>query len=161
MSISLTLPLSCSILQLDDFNLVFLSRPVSEDNLNLVTLNTDDDVPEIGGSVYVMGWGETNPSDDLQTLSDVLMDVEVKLISNEECTSSKCSIGGYDESYEDQITPNMLCAKIQNEDNCQGDSEGPLVVHGMNDVDVQVGVVSWVCVPSVFVRLYLVKVTHF
>jgi trypsin len=75
------------------------------------------------------------------------MFVELKVISNDECAASKGSIGGYDETYDGQITPNMMCAKDPNQDACQGDSGGPLVVHGHRGPDgsddVQVGVVSW------------------
>jgi hypothetical protein len=57
----------------NDFNLVFLSRPVSQKYLKLVTLNSHDDSPAVGDSVVVMGWGDTAKEDDVQTLSDVLM----------------------------------------------------------------------------------------
>eukprot|EP00804_Cyclotella_cryptica_P019408 CCRYP_006591-RA/>CCRYP_006591-RA protein AED:0.03 eAED:0.03 QI:3071/1/1/1/0.75/0.4/5/2863/486 len=130
----------------NDFNLVFLSRPVSAKNLKLVTLNDEDDMPAVGDSVHVSGWGDTTKEDDIQTLSNALMTVELKVISNDECDASKGSIGGYDETYNGQITPNMMCAKDPNQDACQGDSGGPLVQgHRGPDGsdDVQVGVVSW------------------
>jgi trypsin len=132
----------------NDFNLVFLSRAVSAEYLNLVTLNTDAEAPSVGDSVYVMGWGDTAKEDDIQMISDVLMGVEVKMISNDECDSSKGFIGGYDETYQNQITSNMMCAKDSNKDSCQGDSGGPAIVRGQKGPngkvnDVQVGVVSW------------------
>lgn len=131
----------------NDFNLVFLSRPVSAKNLKLVTLNNEDDMPAVGDSVHVSGWGDTAKEDDIQTLSNALMTVELKVISNDECSASKGSIGGFDETYNGQITPNMMCAKDPNQDACQGDSGGPLVVQGHRGPDgsddVQVGVVSW------------------
>ena len=57
----------------NDFNLVFLSRPVSAKNLKLVTLNTEDDMPAVGDSVHVPGWGDTAREDDILTLSNALM----------------------------------------------------------------------------------------
>ena len=57
----------------NDFNLVFLSRPVSAKNLKLVTLNSEDDMPAVGDSVHVSGWGDTAKEDDIQTLSNGLM----------------------------------------------------------------------------------------
>jgi len=86
--------------------------------------------------------------------------VELKVISNDECAASEGSIGGFDETYHGQITPNMLCAKDRNEDACQGDSGGPLVVQGHRGPDgsneVQVGVVSWGigCAQSSFPGVY-------
>ena len=70
------------------------------------------------------------------------MEVDVNVITNEECDKSDGEFG----SYEGQITSNMLCAREEGggEDSCQGDSGGPLVIKGANaSEDVQVGVVSW------------------
>ncbi|KAK1739703.1 trypsin-like serine protease [Skeletonema marinoi] len=94
-------------------------------------------------AMTVMGWGDIDPSDE-QELSGELMEVEVNVISNDECDDSDGKFG----SYEDQITSNMLCAREEGggEDSCQGDSGGPLVIKGTDQNgadDTQVGVVSW------------------
>ncbi len=123
----------------NDFMLIFLNE--SANSNTFVKLNSDAATPEIGASVTVMGWGDIDPSDG-QELSDELMEVEVNVITNEECDKSDGEFG----SYEDQITSNMLCAREEGggEDSCQGDSGGPLVIKGANaSEDVQVGVVSW------------------
>ena len=129
----------------NDFNLVFLERPTSQ-NVELVKLNSNANTPGVGDPVTVMGWGDTDAADDIQRLSDVLMDVEVNVISNSDCDASGGWLGGWYDSYEGQITSSMMCAADRNQDACQGDSGGPLVVRG-NDSngadDVQVGVVSW------------------
>ena len=126
----------------NDFMLIFLKEAAS-DNINIVKLNTDAAIPNIGAPVTVMGWGDIDPSDE-QELSGELMEVEVNVISNDECDDSDGKFG----SYEDQITSNMLCAREEGggEDSCQGDSGGPLVIKGANPNgadDTQVGVVSW------------------
>jgi hypothetical protein len=98
----------------------------------LVKLNNDASLPAEGDDVKVMGWGVTNTNTG--SLSDVLMEVDVSVVTNEKCDASS---DGSD-SYEGQITENMLCAMDKGEDSCQGDSGGPLVLG-----DTQVGVVSW------------------
>jgi trypsin len=116
----------------NDFMLVFLQRTATlNDDVSLVKLNDNTSVPGIGVGVTVMGWGVTETSQ----LSDVLMKVEVNVISNSECAGSS---DGSD-SYSGQITKNMLCAKASTKDSCQGDSGGPLI----SGNGKQVGVVSW------------------
>jgi trypsin len=124
----------------NDFMLVFLrSAATLNGDVDLVTLNGDSNVPNVGDSVTVMGWGDTNIRDDVSTLSHVLMKVQVNVISNNDCDDSSGTIGGYSDNYHGQITQNMLCAKSnQPKDSCQGDSGGPLV-----SGNTQVGVVSW------------------
>ena len=118
----------------NDFMLVFLKDPaeLKEGQIGLVKLNNDASLPAEGDDVTVMGWGVTNTNTG--SLSDVLMEVDVSVITNEKCDASS---DGSD-SYEGQITENMLCAMDKGEDSCQGDSGGPLVLG-----DIQVGVVSW------------------
>ena len=117
-----------------DFMLVFLATPAElVENVGLVRLNDDPSIPAVGDIVTVMGWGVTETGE----LSDVLMEVDVDVITNEDC---EISSDGTD-NYNGQITENMLCAMDTGEDSCQGDSGGPLVILG--DTPTQVGVVSW------------------
>ena len=129
----------------NDFMLVFLkSATADENNVKLVTLNSNPMVPVKGQEVTVMGWGDMSIRDDWTELSDVLRNVDVTVISNEKCDASEGTIGGWFETYEGQITDNMLCARAIRQDACQGDSGGPLVMKGTDgESDVQVGVVSW------------------
>jgi trypsin len=95
--------------------------------------------------------------DHIQIVSDVLMSVEVKVMSNDDCEASRGMAYGYEQSLEGQITSNMVCAKDDGEDSCQGDSGGPAVVHNIDpSKDVQVGVVSWGigCAHSSFPGVY-------
>jgi trypsin len=127
----------------NDFMLVFLSSNVTV-NVATVKLNPDSTVPEVGADVTVVGWGDTDPSDEGFEAPTELQEVEVNTMTNEDCNASDGPYGTYEQS--GGITENMLCAADKGEDSCQGDSGGPLVIKG-NDPsgaeDVQVGVVSW------------------
>jgi trypsin len=123
----------------NDFMLVVLkSNARLNSDVSLVALNDDSSLPSVGDEMTVMGWGDTHISDGITNMADRLMKVEVDVISKNECQNSS---DGRD-SYEDQITRNMLCARAHRQDSCQGDSGGPLVDTSGN-VDKQVGVVSW------------------
>ena len=125
----------------NDYLLIFLDEAAS-DSLETVKINADSDTPELSAAVTVMGWGDTDPTDDGFVLASELMEVEVNVISNEDCDDSNGDSG----SYEDTITSNMLCAREEGggEDSCQGDSGGPLIIKGSNaSEDIQVGVVSF------------------
>merc|ERR1712192_248299 len=83
-------------------------------------------LPSAGSGDYdqwmstVTGWGTTSSGG---SVSNVLLEVDVKVISNSECNNA---YGG--------ITNNMLCAADASgnggSDACQGDSGGPLVACG-------------------------------
>jgi len=64
--------------------------------------------------------------------SDVLLKVDVPIVSKSECDSSYSGFGG--------IPPNQICAGLEEGgvDSCQGDSGGPLYMDGEI-----FGVVSW------------------
>eukprot|EP00970_Alexandrium_tamarense_P003181 scaffold481_cov188-Alexandrium_tamarense.AAC.10 len=90
-----------------DWNIVILSRPTTE-NVDLVQINASGNSPSTGQDVTVMGWGDTIAADDAQKLSDVLMAVDVNVISNSDCDDSSGTINGWSDSYKGQITSNML-----------------------------------------------------
>ena len=105
----------------NDFNLVFLSRPTKQ-KVSFVNINDSSNSPKVGEEVYVMGWGDTTADDYTQKLAGQLQDVSVNVISNKDCDDSQGQIGGWYDSYKNQITDNMLCAQDNGEDACQGDS---------------------------------------
>ncbi|KAL3823875.1 hypothetical protein ACHAXA_005457 [Cyclostephanos tholiformis] len=131
----------------NDFMLVFLGRASNADHVVPIELNSDPAMPSVGQNVTVMGWGDTDirPGDAYQVTSEVLLNVDLTVISNEECDASEgyLSDGTYS-TYNGRITANMLCTWTDGKDSCQGDSGGPLVIKGDDAAtDVQVGVVSW------------------
>jgi hypothetical protein len=72
----------------NDFMVVFLQDPaeLKKNTVGLVKLNNDLSLPGMGDSLKVMGWGVTNTNTG--TLSNVLMEVDVNVISNKECNES-------------------------------------------------------------------------
>lgn len=82
-------------------------------------------MPPVGKSFtglngVVIGWGATNSTTG--ELSQILREVEVPILSNEDCR--KTAYG------KRRISDNMLCAGHPEggKDSCQGDSGGPLIV---------------------------------
>ena len=92
-----------------------------------------------------MEWGVIDTETD--SLSNILMEVDVDVITNEEC---KISLDGTD-NYNGPITNNMLCCKDMGEDLCQGDTRGPLILLGDTPTQVCVSVCSWLPFPGVVV----------
>ncbi|XP_051784145.1 granzyme A-like isoform X1 [Erpetoichthys calabaricus] len=96
-------------------------------------------------SCRIAGWGKTeyngNPAEALQ-------EVNVKVISNEECNGT--------DSYNGILTPSMMCAGEQNggKDVCQGDGGGPLICNeiytGIASFGVECGKKNF---PGVYTRL--------
>ena len=96
-----------------------------------IKLDENTETLSAGTDVTVMGWGAT-ASDGPD--SSVLLEVEVDIVSNQECN----------EQYGGGITNDMLCAARAGKDSCQGDSGGPLIMKGSDAAnDVLVGVVSF------------------
>jgi len=115
----------------NDLMLLRLKEPSSYDT---VTLDDGSASLSVGTDVTVMGWGATSEGG---SGSDVLLEVEVDVISETDCNDGNSYDG-------DVIDAVMICASRSGKDSCQGDSGGPLIIKGDDAAsDVQVGVVSW------------------
>ena len=111
----------------NDVLLIRLKEPSKITPVSLISAS--DNVPP-GSKTTVMGWGVT----ELNEPSEILLEVEVDIVSNDDCNSS----------YSGGITNDMVCAASPGKDSCQGDSGGPLFKKGENaTTDEQVGIVSW------------------
>jgi hypothetical protein len=84
-------------------------RPTTA-KVSMVQVNNDETKPAVGSSCVVMGWGDTAQDDFIVDASSVLMEVDVFVVSNEECSASKGKQNGVKVSYDGDITENMLCA---------------------------------------------------
>mmetsp|Transcript_2809 Transcript_2809/g.4360 ORF Transcript_2809/g.4360 Transcript_2809/m.4360 type:complete len:455 (+) Transcript_2809:52-1416(+) len=124
----------------NDFMLLFLDSSYTG-YVNLVQVSPDT-VSE-GTNATVMGWGDTHKDEEINELATELMEVDVTVMSNDDCERSESNERGFEYNYNDQITGNMMCAEnLAEKDSCQGDSGGPLVIRS-GSRDIQVGVVSW------------------
>lgn len=82
-----------------------------------------------GYTLRVIGWGRTYEEGPV---SQHLLQADVDVVSNTDCSTNYASTG-------DIITGNMLCARGEGRDACQGDSGGALIT---SDKNILVGLVS-------------------
>jgi secreted trypsin-like serine protease len=112
-----------------DYNIIELASPVTA--YQPVKLYSVDSEKFAGQTATVMGWGTTASGG---TQSNVLLRVDVPVLTDKACKASGLSIG---------ISSTMVCAGGKtNKDSCQGDSGGPLILE-QSTGDVLIGVVSW------------------
>jgi len=120
-----------------DFAIMCFTKPTMT-NSRIIQLNKDPSFPAIGGLVRVMGWGDTNPSENIRTPSNKLQVANLRTVSNEQCDGTTGTYGTYSISFKGQIERSMMCAWSKTRDACQGDSGGPLIHKGK-----LVGLTSW------------------
>lgn len=123
-----------------DFALITLDREVK--NAHAVRLNDDDTVPQLGDSLWVLGFGTTDISNPSRAVyPDTLQMANLQHITNEMCAST--TVNG-ESLYQGEIFEEMLCATATNADACSGDSGSGLIRRGSSEgLDLQVGIVSW------------------
>ena len=120
-----------------DFALLKLSEPITTHSyVKIMNKYSTLNESQIGQKAFVMGWGATEPSGASHSFADQLMQVDVPIITNEQCNS--------DQSYKGDIKEDMLCAGYEegSKDACAGDSGGPLLIYIDNQWQ-QVGIVSY------------------
>lgn len=126
-----------------DIALTFLERPTAIEKSSLIHLNMNSSYPPDDTIATYLGWGVINTKGEA---SNILREVDVSVITNEECNSIEGNTG-YNNMYfsmNGRITPSMLCTFTQGKDSCQRDSGGPLIVKGADaSRDVQIGISSW------------------
>lgn len=121
--------------------------------ITLVDLTTTAQLAIDNSEVTVVGWGgrqgydaDSGPTSDFP---DVLHQVDLQLLTNEECKSILAQSST--ETFEGTFTANsiglsdaMICAFIPGggKGSCQGDSGGPLMIN-TNEGWQQIGIVSW------------------
>jgi secreted trypsin-like serine protease len=114
----------------------------------------------VGEKVTLVGWGTTSFEGDL---SKNLMEVEVPVVSNEECNKNYSTVEGSSVAYPEGINHNFLCAGLPEggKDSCQLDSGGPLM-YPLDGAWYQFGIVSfgYKCAEPGYPGVYT-RVSHF
>jgi len=116
----------------NDFALLQLEDSSSVTPVPIDTSGISEGYSTGKGQLWVIGHGNTNYENPY--FPERLKHVEVKYVSNNDCTSNPYFYA------DSQITDNMMCARDPDQDSCQGDSGGPLYDKNNN---VLVGVVSF------------------
>lgn len=115
-------------------NDIMVMKLRSPSDKQYVRLNRNEDQPQSGDELWVVGFGDTI-ADEGQKIPTVLNEVNVKYVDNDTCSKAH---GG------NLIKDDMLCASDTGKDSCAGDSGGPLIIKGDSAVDdILVGLVSW------------------
>jgi secreted trypsin-like serine protease len=115
-----------------DIALLEMSASVPEEMSIAITSPAQEAFIYIPGeSATVFGWGITESG----SISQKLKAVEVRFVERNKCNEPQ--------SYNGQITENMICAGDKDKDSCSGDSGGPLVRTDSSALPRQVGVVSF------------------
>lgn len=126
----------------NDIALFKLAEPVTlNERIQIIPMNTDPSLTISGTSAIVTGWGMTGTNTNK---SNVLKQVSLPVVNNQECNDiyQNSDITG---GTLITITEGMICAGgIQNQDSCENDSGGGLVVpNANNDGYVLAGLVNF------------------
>ncbi|XP_011309599.1 uncharacterized protein [Fopius arisanus] len=138
---------------INDVAMLRLEKPVTfSDYVRPICL--PDGEPKSGTSCTVTGWGQLYEIGRI--FPDTLQEVELPLISTEECRRKTLFLPLY------RITSGMLCAGLKDggRDACMGDSGGPLVCQGNDNRYILHGITSngYGCArpgrPGVYTKVY-------
>lgn len=119
----------------NDIALIHLRIPVTAVPPIRIARTAETELVDSGKVQKVIGWGKLKKF--AQGGSDTLMEAEVPIVAQSICNAPN--------SYDGEITNNMLCAGFMagGSDACQGDSGGPLFSVDSNGNEVLTGIVSW------------------
>ncbi len=151
----------------NDIAIIELVETVNSPAVTLLDLDTSNQLALANSPVTVIGWGNVNaygPEDEVPANSqpDKLRQVELSLLSNEECKNKLAQaytdLEGIDYSPNQVgITDSMICAEFSSggKGSCQGDSGGPLLVYTSGSWQ-QIGIVSYGvgCADAAFPDVY-------
>ena len=106
---------------------------VSESAIMPIDTATQADAPLFapGQLAVTVGWGDLDDG----TRPEVLNEVFIPIVSQEQANGPN--------SYQGDLTENMLAAGAAGKDACQGDSGGPMAVMDADGRHVLAGIVSW------------------
>ncbi|XP_072273026.1 tryptase-like [Pyxicephalus adspersus] len=123
-----------ALVKLNDVELTSFISPINLPSAKL-------QLPE-GTKCWTTGWGNIQENVHLPS-PKTLQEVEVALISNDNCERMYRSVYNYKPSFH-LIYPDMICAGYRDgkKDSCAGDSGGPLVCN-VNGIWSQIGLISW------------------
>ena len=122
-----------------DIALLKMEKPIIyQHNAIPICLPQDNDDDFVGTSAFVTGWGRISRHGQP---SNILQEVELPIISNEECMSMYQLSGKY------EWIPKSIficCGTSKGgKDACDGDSGGPLVIESTEGKFELVGITSW------------------
>lgn len=119
----------------NDIALIHLIIPITAIPPIRILRTTETELIDSGKVQKVIGWGKLKKNASVG--SDTLMEADVPIVAQSICNAPN--------SYDGEITNNMLCAGFMagGSDACQGDSGGPLFAVDSSGREVLTGIVSW------------------
>uniref|UniRef100_A0AC34GT82 Peptidase S1 domain-containing protein n=1 Tax=Panagrolaimus sp. ES5 TaxID=591445 RepID=A0AC34GT82_9BILA len=109
----------------DDIAIILLTAEIEDIEPVLLARNYEEGKKDIGVNV---GYGDMNPSLDVQTLSETLMKIEVPILPLEECIQSQ--------------EHHVMCAGNTTHRSDHGDSGGPLFYTASDGKEYQIGILN-------------------
>ncbi|XP_037943484.1 trypsin zeta-like [Teleopsis dalmanni] len=98
----------------NDIAILVLGLPLRPNNFTIGTIDLVKSSPITGATATITGWRRTKSS-----LTEVLQVTRVPIVSHDQCK----------EDHKGQITDSMFCINAAGNNDCEGDSGGPVVVN--------------------------------
>jgi len=128
----------------NDFAIIYMDEEIKESNIIRYACLSRPNNRYLNTTVTVAGWGATRPGGGIENRA---RKVDLVTISNRDCNAN----------FWNGLTDNMICASGKSKGTCKGDSGGPLMVKGRENLVI--GVSSFgepgcsTDYPSVFARV--------